>query len=57
MELLGRSDGVGFQLGSYFQFFDIRSILAYTFAFALIVLAVEALLMRPLEQKLSRWRA
>ena len=57
VELLGRSDGVGFQLGSYFQFFDIRSILAYTFAFALVVLTVEALLMRPLERKLSRWRA
>lgn len=57
VELLGRSDGVGFQLGSYFQFFDITSILAYTLAFAAVVLAAEAVLMRPLERRLVRWRA
>ena len=57
VELLGRSDGVGFQLGTFFQFFDITSILAYTLAFAAVVLAVEAVIMRPLDQQLSRWRA
>lgn len=56
VELLGRSNGVGFQLGNYFHFFDIKGILAYTFAFALIVLALEALALRPLEQRLNRWR-
>lgn len=56
VELLGRSDGVGFQLGTFFQFFDIKGILAYTLAFAVVVLVVEALLMRPLERRLSRWR-
>ena len=56
VELLGRSDGVGFQLGTFFQFFDIKGILAYTLAFALVILAVEAVLMRPLERRLSRWR-
>ncbi|MBJ6611357.1 MAG: ABC transporter permease [Candidatus Thiothrix moscowensis] len=56
VELLGRSNGVGFQLGNYFHFFDIKGILAYTLAFALIVLALEALLLRPLEQRLNRWR-
>ena len=34
VELLGRSNGVGFQLNIFFQFFDIASILAYTLAFA-----------------------
>lgn len=57
VELLGRSNGVGFQLSTYFQFFDITSILAYTFAFAAVVLLIEALLMRPLDYRLSRWRA
>lgn len=57
VELLGRSSGVGFQLGTYFQFFDITSILAYTLAFAGVVLLVEACLMRPLERHLTRWRA
>ncbi len=56
VELLGRSDGVGFQLGTYFQFFDITSILAYTLAFAAVVLAAEAVFMRPLERRLVRWR-
>jgi len=56
VELLGRSNGVGFQLGTFFQFFDITGILAYTFAFAAVVLVVEAILMRPLERRLTRWR-
>lgn len=56
VELLGRSDGVGFQLANFFQFFDIRSILAYTFAFAAVIFIIEALLMRPLETRLNRWR-
>ncbi|MES1940889.1 binding-protein-dependent transporter system inner membrane protein [Salinisphaera sp. T5B8] len=56
VELLGRSNGVGFQLHVYYQFFDISSILAYTLAFAAVVLLVEALVMRPLEKRLTRWR-
>ncbi|MGF1642323.1 MAG: ABC transporter permease [Thiotrichales bacterium] len=56
VELLGRSDGVGFQLNTFFQFFDIRGILAYTLAFAAVILVVEAALVRPLERRLSRWR-
>lgn len=56
VELLGRSDGIGFQLGTFFQFFDITSILAYTLAFATVVLLVEAILMRPIDARISRWR-
>lgn len=56
VELLGRSNGVGFQLGTFFQFFDITGILAYTLAFAAVVLVVEAILIRPLERRLTRWR-
>ena len=57
VELLGRSNGIGFQLGTYFQFFDITSILAYTLAFATTVLLVEGAGLRPVERHLSRWRA
>lgn len=57
VELLGRSNGVGFQIGSYFHFFDITGILAYTLAFALVIFSIEALLLRPLETHLNRWRA
>ncbi|MFH1043970.1 MAG: ABC transporter permease [Pseudomonadota bacterium] len=56
VELLGRSNGVGFQIGSFFHFFDITGILAYTLAFALVVFSIEALLFRPLETYLNRWR-
>jgi NitT/TauT family transport system permease protein len=57
VELLGRSNGIGFQLGTYFQFFDITSILAYTLAFAASVLVIEGVGLRPLERRLTRWRA
>jgi NitT/TauT family transport system permease protein len=56
VELLGRSNGVGFQIGSYFHFFDITGILAYTLAFVLVIFSVEALLLLPLEAHLNRWR-
>ncbi len=57
VELLGRSNGVGFQLGTYFNFFDITGILAYTLAFAGVILALEAVVVRPLERRMTRWRA
>lgn len=57
VELLGRSNGIGFQLGIYFQFFDITSILAYSFAFIAVVMAIEYLLITPLDRRLMGWRA
>jgi NitT/TauT family transport system permease protein len=57
VELVGRSNGVGFQLGVYFQFFDITNILAYTASFVAVMLAIEGWGMRPLERRLTRWRA
>lgn len=56
VELIGRSNGVGFRLGLYFQFFDIANILAYSASFIAIVLAIETFFMRPLERRLTRWR-
>ncbi len=56
VELLGRSTGIGFQLGTFFQFFDITSILAYTLAFAAVILVIEAVVMRPIDARISRWR-
>ena len=56
VELLGRSNGVGFQLNIFFQFFDIASILAYILAFAAVILVLEAAALRPLEQRLNQWR-
>ena len=56
VELIGRPNGVGFEIGVYFQFFDIVSILAYSIVFIAIVLAIEMALLRPLERRLTRWR-
>ncbi len=56
VELLGRSNGVGFKLYGFFQFFDISGILAYTLSFVLIILFVEFIFVRPLEQRLTKWR-
>jgi len=55
-EFVGRSNGVGFRLNLYFQFFDITNILAYSASFIAVVLAVEAWGLRPLERRLTRWR-
>ena len=57
VELLGRSNGVGFQIHLYFQLFDVATILAYTFAFVAVMLAVEYALIQPFERRSNRWRA
>ena len=57
VELLGRSNGVGFQIGNLFHFFDITGILAYTLSFTLVIFSIEAVFLRPLEAHLNRWRA
>ena len=56
VELLGRSNGVGFKLYGFFQFFDISGILAYTLAFVLLIIFVEFILVRPFERKISIWK-
>jgi NitT/TauT family transport system permease protein len=56
VELLGRSNGVGFQIYLYFQLFDVAAILAYTLAFVAIMLVIELLLVQPLERHATHWR-
>ncbi|MDD1781111.1 ABC transporter permease subunit [Enterovibrio sp. ZSDZ35] len=56
VELLGRSNGVGFKLHTMFQFFDIAGILAYTLAFVTVIFLLEALLFRPLDNVVQRGR-
>ena len=55
-ELLGRTDGVGFQIEVYFQLFDVTGILAYTLAFVVVVQMIEWALLQPLERRAARWR-
>jgi len=56
VELLGRPNGVGFQIHTFFTYFDIAGILAYSLAFISIVLAIESLVVQPLERRAGRWR-
>ena len=55
VELLGRSDGIGFQLHMAFQIFDVASILAYSLAFIAVVQLIELALLQPLERRASAW--
>ncbi|WP_092025583.1 ABC transporter permease [Marinobacter zhejiangensis] len=56
VELLGRSDGIGFQLHMAFQVFDVSAILAYSLAFIMVVQLIELLVLQPLERRAHRWR-
>ena len=56
VELLGRPNGVGFEIGVAFQLFDVTKILAYALAFVAVMLVIETVLVQPLERHVSRWR-
>ena len=56
VELLGRSNGIGFQIQIYFQLFDVKLILAYTLAFILVVQVLEWGVLQPLERWVTGWR-
>jgi NitT/TauT family transport system permease protein len=55
-ELLGRSSGVGFEIGLHFQLFDVTGILAYALAFVAVIQLIEWTILLPLERHVSRWR-
>jgi NitT/TauT family transport system permease protein len=56
VELLGRPNGIGFQIRTFFNYFDIAGILAYSLAFIAIVLAIESFILQPIERRTGRWR-
>jgi NitT/TauT family transport system permease protein len=56
VELLGRSNGMGYQLHLFFQLFDVASILAYTIAFVAVIQLIEIMVLKPLDKKALRWR-
>jgi NitT/TauT family transport system permease protein len=56
VELLGRSNGMGYQLHLFFQLFDVASILAYTIAFVGVIQVLELFVLKPLDTKAQRWR-
>ena len=56
VELLGRSNGMGYQLHIFFQLFDVASLLAYSFAFVAVIQLIEMMILKPLDRKALRWR-
>ncbi|MBS7535670.1 ABC transporter permease subunit [Ancylobacter sonchi] len=56
VELLGRSNGVGFELQTAFQLFDVATVLAYALAFTVVVQLIELALIQPWERHANRWR-
>ena len=56
VELLGRPNGIGFEIGSAFQLFDVRLLLAYALPFVALMLAVETFVVQPFERRASHWR-
>ncbi|MDF1689427.1 MAG: ABC transporter permease subunit [Cycloclasticus sp.] len=56
VEMLGRSDGMGFQIHLFFQLFDITSIMAYTVSFIIVIQLIEVAILKPLDQRSQRWK-
>jgi NitT/TauT family transport system permease protein len=56
VEMLGRSNGVGFQIYMAFQLFDVPSILAYTVAFVGVIQFIELALLRPADRRAHEWQ-
>jgi NitT/TauT family transport system permease protein len=56
VELLGRSNGVGYRLNVAFQLFDVSVILAYAIAFIVLVQAIEVGILQPLQERAEQWR-
>jgi NitT/TauT family transport system permease protein len=55
VEAFGRSSGVGFQINTDFNNFDVASILAYTVAFVVVIQLIELTILRPLERRANQW--
>ena len=56
VELIGRPNGVGFEINVAFQLFDVPLLLAYALPFTAIMLIIETLMVQPFERHVSRWR-
>jgi NitT/TauT family transport system permease protein len=56
VELIGMSSGVGFQLNYWFGLFSMSQVFAWTLLFLLVMFAIEYLLFKPIERRLTRWR-
>ncbi|MEA2978298.1 MAG: NitT/TauT family transport system permease protein [Alphaproteobacteria bacterium] len=56
VELLGRSDGIGYKIEFNYQMFNMSAVLAHALLFLFIMLFIEIALLGRLERHLFRWR-
>ncbi len=56
VEFLGRGQGVGFKIHLHFQMFDVTMVMVYALAFIAVMLAIETLILQPIEARARRWR-
>jgi len=57
VELIGMSSGVGYMLNYWFGLFSMAQVFAWTFSFLVVMFGIEYLLFKPIENRLTRWRA
>jgi len=56
VELLGLSSGVGYTLNYWFGNFSMVQVLAWTLLFTVTLLIIEFAILKPIENRLTRWR-
>jgi ABC-type nitrate/sulfonate/bicarbonate transport system permease component len=56
VELIGRPNGVGFAINYYFQLFDVTAVIGYSVAFMSVMLAIDTLILQPIDAHVRRWR-
>ena len=56
VELIGRPNGVGFAINYYFQLGDVTAVLGYSLAFMVVMLAIDTLILQPIDTHVRRWR-
>lgn len=56
VELIGRSDGVGFQIHLHFSQFNLAAILVYALSFMAIISMIDLVLIRPFIAVTEQWR-
>lgn len=55
-EVLGRGDGIGYQIEFYYQMFNMTQVLAHALSFLIVMLLIEVGLLGLLERRIFRWR-
>jgi NitT/TauT family transport system permease protein len=56
IEMLGLTEGVGYEVTKSFQLFDLCSVIAWTICFLAFVLLVEYVVIRTIERRMYAWR-